>query len=204
MWIISHKDQLFAIETENKDEALEPIALILSCFRNLCSGCSCSRNLPTNEKIWDIFLQEETRQETMSAQREEDQDLVDIKKVRTGRKKKGPVKVRRRRHLLQIMVLRIGVMWCVTNVTWKEPLLINITEKRKGRGTQQQKQFARSGDTSVRVNELAFNLETSFSVVSWISRNTIFGVGWYVDNGFSWNMTFTKFFSARFKTKICE
>jgi hypothetical protein len=39
-------------------------------------------NLPTYEKLWDIFVQEKTKWKTMSSQREEDQDLALIEKVK--------------------------------------------------------------------------------------------------------------------------
>jgi hypothetical protein len=63
--------------------------------------------------------------------------------------------------------------------------------KKKKAKNKQQKQFAGSAEAS-KVDELASKLETTFSMVSCLSTNTISGVGWYVDNGASRHMTFNK------------
>jgi hypothetical protein len=55
----------------------------------------------------------------------------------------------------------------------------NVQRRRKG-----------SSNSAKPVDELASKLETSFSMVSCLSTNTISGVGWYVDSGASKHMTF--------------
>jgi hypothetical protein len=42
------------------------------------------------------------------------------------------------------------------------------------------------------VDELAFRLEITFSIIWCLSTNTISSVGWYMDNGASKHMTFNK------------
>ena len=63
---------------------------------------------------------------------------------------------------------------------------------QKKRANQQQKQFVRSVEASAKGDELSSKLKTTFSMVLRLSTNTIYGVGWYVDNGASKHVTFKK------------
>jgi hypothetical protein len=55
-------------------------------------------------------------------------------------------------------------------------------KKEKGKGKQQQMQFAGSAETTIGIDELASTLKTS-SIVSCMSTNTTSSFGWYVDSG---------------------
>ena len=64
---------------------------------------------------------------------------------------------------------------------------------KKGKGKQQlQKQFAGSAKDFIGVDWLISKFDTIFSIVSCIFINTIYGVGWYVDNRAFKHMTFNK------------
>jgi hypothetical protein len=49
-----------------------------------------------------------------------------------------------------------------------------------------------SVETATRVNDLSSKLETSFFMVSFLSPNNIYSVGFYVDSGASQQMTFNR------------
>jgi len=49
------------------------------------------------------------------------------------------------------------------------------------------------------VDELALKLEIAFSMVSRLSTNTTFGVGWYVDSEASRHVTFNMKISNKFR-----
>jgi hypothetical protein len=63
-------------------------------------------------------------------------------------------------------------------------------EKKNGKRQQSQEKLVESEKTVVGVDVLASKVETPFFVVYFLSINTIFIVGWYVDTGASSYMTF--------------
>jgi hypothetical protein len=57
-----------------------------------CPWGLCSKKLPTFERLWDDFIQEEMRLETVASMEEEEQNLALINKMKKGNKKGGPGK----------------------------------------------------------------------------------------------------------------
>jgi hypothetical protein len=66
-----------------------------------------------------------------------------------------------------------------------------LEKKKKGKA-KQQKIGCRECKYYSRVDELASQLETTFSMVSCLSSNTVSSVGWYVDSGASRHMTYDR------------
>jgi hypothetical protein len=67
-----------------------------------------------------------------------------------------------------------------------------MSREEEREGQEQQKQIAGSAETVVGLDELESKLETTFSMVSCLSTNTVSSVGWYVDSGASRHMTYDK------------
>ena len=63
-------------------------------------------------------------------------------------------------------------------------------EKKKEKGKQHQNKFLGRVKALVGLDELVSKLKIAFSMVSYLSTNAIFNVGWYLDNGASRHMTF--------------
>jgi hypothetical protein len=83
------KDQLAAIGTKVEDEELVPIALngFASSWKPFVQGVCAHEKLPTFDKLWDDFVQEEIRLESCSVKKREVEDLALIGRMRKGNKK---------------------------------------------------------------------------------------------------------------------
>jgi hypothetical protein len=94
MKITELHDQLAAIGEEVKSEELVPIALngFSSSWQPFVQGVCAQEKLPTFEKLWEDFIQEETRLESVARYRGGEQNLALINKMKKGSKKGGPKK----------------------------------------------------------------------------------------------------------------
>jgi hypothetical protein len=69
---------------------------------------------------------------------------------------------------------------------------LSVLRRRRERASNKEAVCKECRSFKFGVDELASKLETTFSMVSCLSTNTISGVGWYVDSGASKHMTFNK------------
>jgi len=127
-----------------EDEELVPIALngFSRPWKAFVQGVRARNHMPTFEKLWEAFIQEETRQEPLSMRIDEASGLNLIRKMTKGRSGRGKnEEIYSSNHSTK----ELSHVKCF-KYHKKGHYASECLEKKKGKNKQQKKQFAGSAE----------------------------------------------------------